>query len=64
MIRVRNGDRIRCWQCASLIEGVAAVIDGDFYCSACAVEVLAERLDRLERRIEELELRNGIEVNV
>lgn len=64
MIRVRNGDSIRCWSCASIIGGTAVVIAGDFYCPACAVEILAEKVEELERRIEELELRNGIEVRI
>ncbi|MEM2923934.1 MAG: hypothetical protein QW560_05955 [Candidatus Nitrosocaldus sp.] len=64
-IRVRgNGDRLRCWHCGSQIADYAVSISGDFYCIFCAVETFVEKIEALERRIEELEINNGITVRV
>ncbi len=65
-IRVRNGDRLRCWHCGSQITDYALSVagGGDFYCASCAIDTLVEKIEELERRIEELEANAGIAVRV
>lgn len=65
-VRVRDKDRIYCHECGVIIAGgeEALLIDDVTLCCSCSIEYLLAKISNLERRIEELEMQNGIAVHV